>query len=87
MTAISLFGILFSGRTNSLNAQNPPDATNTATAWTAPDPATIPEGPLGDSIRLGRRIFNDTPKYAASYVGNKMTKTRSRDIHFPAADS
>lgn len=42
-------------------------------AWTAPDPATIPDGPLGDSIRLGLQIFDDTPKYAASYVGNKMS--------------
>jgi thiosulfate dehydrogenase len=39
----------------------------------APDPTTIPQGPLGDSIRLGLQIFNDTPKYAAAYVGNKMS--------------
>jgi thiosulfate dehydrogenase len=40
--------------------------------WTAPDPATIPSGPMGDSIRLGLNVFSDTPKYAAEYVGNKM---------------
>jgi len=53
-------------------AQQAPAA---APAWTPPDPATIPEGPLGDSIRLGRQIFNETPKYAAPYVGNQMSCT------------
>ena len=43
--------------------------------WTPPDPASIPSGPLGDSIRLGLRIFNETPKYASSYVGNKLSCT------------
>ena len=66
--------IIFLLASSTLNAQQrpapPADATN---PWTAPDPATIPEGPLGDSIRLGLRIFNDTPKYAAAYVGNKMS--------------
>ncbi|MDE3167757.1 MAG: c-type cytochrome [Acidobacteriota bacterium] len=41
-------------------------------AWTAPDPASIPAGPVGDSIRLGASIFEETPKYAAAYVGNRM---------------
>lgn len=41
-------------------------------AWNPPDPATIPQGKLGDSIRLGRNIIIDTPKYASRYVGNKM---------------
>jgi thiosulfate dehydrogenase len=43
------------------------------TSWTAPDPATIPKGPLGDSIRLGLNIFRDTPHYAAKYSGNKLS--------------
>jgi thiosulfate dehydrogenase len=42
-------------------------------AWTVPNPETIPEGPLGDSIRFGLKVFDDTPKYAAPYVGNKMS--------------
>ena len=54
-------------------SQNTQGATDSAKTWTAPDPATIPQGPLGDSIRLGLRVFNDTPKYAAPYVGNKMS--------------
>lgn len=40
--------------------------------WKPPDPATIPPGKLGDSIRLGRNIIINTPKYAARYVGGKM---------------
>ena len=54
---------------------NPPQATDAAKAWVAPDPATIPQGPLGDSIRLGKQIFNNTPKYAGKYVGNKLSCT------------
>lgn len=42
-------------------------------AWTAPDPSTIPQGPLGDSIRLGLNIFRHTPQYAAEYVGNRLS--------------
>jgi thiosulfate dehydrogenase len=46
-----------------------------AKAWVAPDASTIPAGPLGDSIRLGMQIFNNTPKYAEKYAGNKMSCT------------
>ena len=67
------FGILLSGRTSSFASQNPREVADSAKTWTAPDRATIPEGPLGDSIRLGLHVFNDTPKYAAQYVGNKMS--------------
>ena len=52
---------------------SPQQAADAAKPWVAPDPATIPQGPLGDSIRLGRQVFNNTPKFAAKYVGNKMT--------------
>jgi thiosulfate dehydrogenase len=44
-----------------------------AKKWTPPNPSTIPPGPLGDSIRVGLQIFNDTPRYAEAYVGNKMS--------------
>ena len=37
-----------------------------------PDLDTIPPGPTGDSVRLGRHIFDETPKYASAYVGNKL---------------
>jgi thiosulfate dehydrogenase len=54
-------------------SQNSRNASAAATKWTAPDPATIPEGPLGDSIRVGLHVFDETPKYAAQYVGNQMS--------------
>ena len=33
----------------------------------------IPSGPRGESILLGLRIFQETPKYAAGYVGNRIS--------------
>src|SRR5215472_772288 len=73
--ALSVFVVLSSSSTSvgaQQNSQEPPDG---AKAWVAPDPATIPQGPLGDSIRLGMHVFNETPKYAERYVGNKMSCT------------
>src|SRR5258708_34343476 len=67
--------ILFSTSSISFGAPRAPQAVDTSKAWLAPDPATIPAGPLGDSIRLGLHIFNETPKYAERYVGNKMSCT------------
>lgn len=37
-----------------------------------PQSSSIPPGPKGDLIRLGRNIVMNTPKYAAAYVGNDM---------------
>jgi thiosulfate dehydrogenase len=68
--------ILFSSSSTSFGAPpNPGQAADSPKAWVAPDPATIPAGPLGDSIRLGLHVFNETPKYAERYVGNKMSCT------------
>lgn len=43
-----------------------------ATAFSPPDPAQIPQGPGGDSIRRGLAIFENTGLHAADYVGNSM---------------
>lgn len=67
--------LLFSAGSVSFGAPRPPQSADSAKAWVAPDPSTIPEGPLGDSIRLGMQIFNNTPKYAEKYVGNKLSCT------------
>lgn len=40
--------------------------------WTQPDAAKIPNTPDGDAIRLGKLIFDQTPKYAPHYVGNRI---------------
>lgn len=41
--------------------------------WTPPDVTKIPPGALGDSILLGMRIFQETPRYASAYVGDKVS--------------
>lgn len=40
-----------------------------------PSISSIPSGPIGASIRLGRNIIMNTPKYAAAYTGNSMSCT------------
>lgn len=54
-------------------ASDPDEAAIPAVAWTPPNPATIPHSELGETIRLGRNIITNTPRYAGRYVGNKMT--------------
>ena len=39
----------------------------------APADSTIPAGPLGDAVRLGRNIFNNPRQYAPGYTGNGLT--------------
>ena len=35
--------------------------------------ANVPPGKAGEEIRKGKLIFDETPKYAAAYVGNKLS--------------
>ncbi len=44
-------------------------------AWRPPDTASIPAGPLGDSIRRGALLFDETPLYAAQYTPSKISCT------------
>ena len=53
-------------------ATGPEEVAVPAVSWNPPDPATIPPGRPGASIRLGRNIIVDTPRYAARYVGDRM---------------
>lgn len=39
----------------------------------APPESAIPEGPLGEAIRLGRQVFTNTPVHAAAYSGNALS--------------
>ena len=57
------------------------DPENGLQQWKPPNPDTIPQGPLGDSIRLGRLIFTQTPKYARAYVGGQQSCS---DCHLAA---
>lgn len=38
-----------------------------------PAESAIPEGPVGEAIRLGRKIFTNTPQHAAKYSGNALS--------------
>lgn len=67
--------ILIAVASPSFGAPPKPQSADSAKAWVAPDATTIPQGPLGDSIRLGMQVFNNTPKYAEKYVGNKLSCT------------
>jgi len=41
----------------------------------APDERTIPEGPVGDAIRYGKKVLTETQRYAPAYVGNGLNCT------------
>ncbi len=43
------------------------------TAWTPPRRSDLPHGALGESIRRGEKIFNETPLYAAKYTGARIS--------------
>lgn len=72
--AMSALGLL-SFIPASYGAPRAPQTADSPKKWVTPDPSSIPAGPLGDSIRLGMNVFNDTPKYAEKYVGNKLSCT------------
>ena len=73
--ACSFFLVLSSSQASFGSPRNSSSAGDSGKSWTPPDTSTIPQGPLGDSIRFGMQVFNDTPKYAEKYVGNKMSCT------------
>ena len=73
---IALALLAFASRTPA--ADNPE---NRSQQWKPPNPDTIPQGPLGDSIRLGRLIFTQTPQYARAYVGGQQSCS---DCHLAA---
>lgn len=41
--------------------------------WRPPSNSAIPTGPLGDSIRRGQAIFNETPLFASHNAGAKVS--------------
>jgi thiosulfate dehydrogenase len=44
-----------------------------ATDWQPPSYSSIPNGDLGDSIRRGASIFNETPLYASANTASKIS--------------
>lgn len=71
--ALAVCGIVAARAARTAAPQSAPDAAKYPGGWTLPDPAAIPNGPLGDSIHLGLNIFRDTPQYAPKYVGDKLS--------------
>ncbi|MGH9448011.1 MAG: substrate-binding domain-containing protein, partial [Terriglobia bacterium] len=59
-------------------AKGQPDPTIPVVTLRPPNVSSIPSGPLGDLIRLGRNIILNTPQYAAPYTGNAM---KCNDCH------
>ena len=49
--------------------------------WEPPDRAAIPADSKGDSIRLGEQIFDDTPIYAPSHTGGKLSCSSCHAAH------
>jgi thiosulfate dehydrogenase len=58
-------------RVQTLSAENP-DGAIREVPLRPPNDSSIPSGPLGDLIRLGKNIIMNTPQYAAPYTGNAM---------------
>ncbi len=50
-----------------------PDETRHQNSWKPPDLASIPSGPVGESIRRGQQMFLNTPRFVPAYVGNRMS--------------
>lgn len=78
IVAAVIFSVVLALATTSTTLGAPPhpgQAADSVKPWVAPDTAAIPAGPMGDSVRLGMQIFNNTPKYAEKYVGNKLSCT------------
>lgn len=42
-------------------------------AWQAPALESVPDGPQGDEIRYGAKLFEDTPWYAPQYTGSALS--------------
>lgn len=77
---VAIFLFLCALREGVANQAQPSRAASPATAIPTvplrpPSISSIPSGPIGASIRLGRNIIMNTPKYAAAYTGNSMSCT------------
>lgn len=77
-----IFGSLFVGWKISQDlgpsetASAPQEQTNTASAeieFNPPSMDDVPEGPLGESIKYGEKLINETNTVADEYVGNNLS--------------
>src|SRR5215471_13898198 len=54
------------------SAQNQPRTIDRVVPLHAPDEKTIPDGPLGNAVRYGKKVLTETQTYATAYVGNGL---------------
>ena len=52
-------------------------------AFVVPADSTIPEGPLGDAIRRGRDLANDTRRLAPDFAGNDLAQLAKAEAAAP----
>ena len=64
-----------------ISASGPKAAARPKSIEATTAPVRIPAGAKGEIIRLGQRMFELTPRYAGSYVGNQMN---CADCHLQA---
>lgn len=56
-------------------------------AFTPPPASAIPENKFGQAVLLGKKIFDDTPKYAGQYIGDGLSCENCHLASGTAADS
>jgi thiosulfate dehydrogenase len=74
LTAAVYGGSIFAGlMVKDLSTYQDPLKHHPGMGWVAPSSSSIPNNALGDSIRRGASIFDETPLYAASYTSAKVS--------------
>ncbi len=71
--ALYVGAIVLGLRTKDLSSGKPTHPPNILMAWQPPPKSTIPNSPLGDSIRRGALLFDETPLYASSFTSSRIS--------------
>ncbi|HET9086845.1 MAG TPA: c-type cytochrome [Acidobacteriaceae bacterium] len=72
-SALTFVMLLMTATLAGCAAPHPAPAKHPASPLAKYEEAAIPPGEAGKQIRLGRQIFDETPKYARAYVGNQLS--------------
>ncbi|MGB8537272.1 MAG: c-type cytochrome [Acidobacteriaceae bacterium] len=73
--ALYVCAVFFGLRTKDISGLAEGERQPAPGGWQPPLRATIPQGPTGESIRLGGLIFNETPLYAGNHTGARISCT------------
>lgn len=71
--AIYVASIFIGCQVKDLSTERDPIENHAKMAWKPPSADSIPNNALGNSIRRGALIFNETPLYADHYTGAKVS--------------